>query len=161
MNAGAHRRIAYFLSGRRIETSELALGDWKDWTRLLDEYGRPQPASRPTTGPTTNASATTTRPATTQPTSQPLVAKRRMSAALRRKLFFNGIAKNGRYLIVFVNHPRGGKTEGWPGWHIPMRPEDPDVEWWRLYERQPDDTWKVVNVPKSRDYVRNIPPAAD
>ena len=59
-------------------------------------------------------------------------------AAMRRKLFFNGIAKQGKYLIVFVNHPRG-KGEGWPGWHLPMRADDPSVEWWRLYEKQPDD----------------------
>ncbi|MDB5319087.1 MAG: hypothetical protein JWN40_718 [Phycisphaerales bacterium] len=163
MNAGAHRRIAYFLSGRRIETSELALGDWKDWNRLLQEYRDANPTTGPTTratttGPTTGALATT-RPATTQATSQPLVAKRRMSAAMRRRLFFNGIARQGRYLIVFVNHPRGGKTEGWPGWHLPMRDDDTQVEWWRLYERQADDTWKVVSVPRSREYVRGVPPA--
>src|SRR5207248_4289283 len=111
-NAGAHRRIGYFLSGRRIETSELSLGDWKDWNRLVEEYGRDHPTTRPTTGPTTTAALATTRPATTQATSEPLVAKRRMSAAMRRKLFFAGIAKQGKYLIVFVNHPRG-KGEGW------------------------------------------------
>jgi hypothetical protein len=159
MNAGAHRRIAYFLSGRRIDTSELALGDWKDWNRLVEEYRAGNPTSAPTTRPATG-SATTTRPATTQAATQPLVAKRRMSAALRRKLFFNGIAKQGRYLIVFVSHPRG-KGENWPGWHLPMLPDDPQVEWWRLYEKQPDDTWKAVNVPRNRDYVRGVPPAGE
>jgi hypothetical protein len=159
MNAGAHRRIAYFLSGRRIDTSELALGDWSDWNRLVEEYRAGNPTSKPITGPA-NALATT-RPATTQPAAtQPLVAKRRMSAAMRRKLFFNGISKQGRYLIVFVNHPRG-KGEGWPGWHLPMLADDPQVEWWRLYEKQADDTWKVVNVPRSRDYVRGVPGAAE
>jgi hypothetical protein len=158
MNAGAHRRIAYFLTGRRIDTSELALGDWKDWNRLVEEHRAGNPTTRAATGPANGLA--TTRPATTQPTSQPLVAKRRMSAALRRKLFFNGIARQGRYLIVFVNHPRG-KGENWPGWHLPMLADDPQVEWWRLYEKQPDDTWKRVNVPRSRDYVRGIPGAAE
>lgn len=79
--------------------------------------------------------------------------------AQRRKRFFVGIPKRTQYLILFVNHP--AKGESWPGWHLPMRPTDTGLEWWRLYQRQPDDTWRAVSVPRSRDYIRDVPPAAE
>jgi hypothetical protein len=142
-NAGAHRRIAYFLSGRKIETSELAIANWKDWESLVKLTQAM--AARAATQPG----------AATQATGH----KRKLTTAQRRKRFFAGISRQTKYLIIFVDHPKKG--ESWPGWHLPMHVDDPKTEWWRLYERQPDDTWKKINVPRSRDYVRNVPPAAE
>jgi hypothetical protein len=94
-------------------------------------------------------------PATTRPTGH----HRKLTYAQRRRRFFAGISRSAKYLIVYVNHPRRG--ESWPGWHLPMRPDDAKTEWWRLYERQPDESWKKIKVPRSRDYVRSIPRADD
>jgi hypothetical protein len=146
MNAGAHRRIAYFLTGHKIDTSELDLRDWKDWNLLVEENRAAEATTAPTTGPTTF------------PTTHPTSGKRHLTYAQRRKRFFSGIAKSAKYLIVFVNHP--AKGESWPGWHWPAGKNDRELEWWRLYERQPDDSWKMIVVPPSRDYVRGIPGAA-
>jgi hypothetical protein len=140
MTAGAHRRIAYFLSGHKIETNDLVIRNWNDW-QVLAEQNRQDQA-------TTNPAA-----------SQPLVKKRRMTYAQRRRRFFAAIPKQAKYLIVYVDHPR--KEDNWPGWHLPMRADDPSAEWWRLYERQPNESWRVVSLPHSRDYVRNIPPAVE
>ena len=154
MNAGAHRRIAYFLTGRKIDTSELNIRDWKDWDLLVEESKQASPATNPatvaSTGPATEPSS--------KPTTLPTAGKKRLTYAQRRKRFFNGIARQARYLIVFVDHPTKG--ESWPGWHLPMRADDHKMQWWRLYERQPDETWKAISVPRSRDYVRLIPPVA-
>lgn len=147
MNAGAHRRIAYFLSGHKIETNELGVRDWHDWDLLVGEgkeavaEAKRIAASQPATNPTTH----------------PASGKRHLSNAQRRKRFFTGI-KEGRYLIVFVDHPAKGVS--WPGWHWPGAANDAELQWWRLYERQPDDSWKLIKVPPSRDYVKSIPGAA-
>jgi len=42
-----------------------------------------------------------------------------------------------------------------------MNRDDNKTEWWRLYERQPDETWRKVKVPHNRSYVRGIPPEED
>jgi hypothetical protein len=143
-NAGAHRRIAYFLSGHKIETTELAVGTWKEWELLMQQTHVDRPGARPTTDP-----------ATTRPTGH----HRKLTYAQRRRRFFAGIARSAKYLIVYVNHPKKG--ESWPGWHLPMHRDDNKTEWWRLYERQPDETWKKIKVPHNRDYVRSIPRADD
>jgi hypothetical protein len=131
MNAGAYRRIAHFLSGHKIETSELAVPNWKSWESLIRE-AKDVP-----------------------PTTQPIPPKKHMSVATRRRLYFNGLGQGAKYIIVFVEHPKAG--ESWPGWHLPMRPDDPQTEWWRLYERQPDNTWRWIRVPRNRGYVDSIP----
>ena len=91
-------------------------------------------------------------------TTLPTVGKKHLTYAQRRKRFFVGINKEAKYLIVFVAHPARG--ESWPGWHLPMSAADSQLQWWRLYERQRDNTWKAVSVPRSREYVKAIPPAA-
>jgi hypothetical protein len=145
-NAGAHRRIAYFLSGHKIETTELAVANWKEWESLMQQTHVDKPSTQPV-------------PAT-QPTTQPATGHhRKLTYAQRRKRFFAGISRSAKYLIVYVNHPKRG--ESWPGWHLPMNRDDNRTEWWRLYERQPDETWKKVKVPHNRAYVRSIPPAED
>jgi len=140
-NAGAHRRIAYFLSGHKIETTELAVGTWKEWELLMQQTQADKASTQPT------------------PTTQATGHHRKLTYAQRRRRFFAGISRSARYLIVYVNHPKRG--ESWPGWHLPMRPDDSKTEWWRLYERQPDESWKKIKVPRSRDYVRSVPPAED
>jgi hypothetical protein len=135
MNAGAYRRIAHFLSGRKIETSELQVPNWKSWENLIKE-AKDIP-----------------------PTTQPIPLKKRMSEGLRRRLYFNGLGTGAMYLIVFVEHPKRG--ESWPGWHLPMNADDPQTEWWRLYERQADNTWRAISVPRSRAYVDSIPPIGE
>lgn len=172
MNAGAHRRIAYFLGGRKIETLELPIRDWRDFELLVDEnrQAATPPSTRPASRPATRSAATTrpatapaTRPttalatATTEPAASQPVKKRGLTLSQRRKRFFRTIDPQARYLIVFVDEPAGRK---WPGWHLPMRAGDTQVEWWRLYERQADDSWKRVAVPRQRDYVQAIPRAA-
>jgi hypothetical protein len=94
-------------------------------------------------------------PATTRPTGH----HRKLTYAQRRRRFFAGISRSAKYLIVYVNHPKRG--ESWPGWHLPIRRDDTRTEWWRRYERQPDESWKKIKLPKSRDYVRRVPPAED
>lgn len=131
-NAGAHRRIDYILTGHKIQTSEITIVDWADWDKLLEENKG-------------NVSDD--------------VRRKRGSPLQRRKRFFRGIAQNARYIIILVQDPAPGYL-GWPGWHLPIRPESANVEWWRLYQKQKDGSWKQVQVPRSRDYVRGIPPAA-
>jgi hypothetical protein len=132
MNAGAYRRIAHFLSGHKIETSEFPVKDWKNWEALIQE-AKDVPI-----------------------TTQPIAFKRRMGVATKRRLYFNGLGPAAKYIIVFVDHPKPG--ESWPGWHLPMRADDPQTEWWRMYERQADNTWRWVRVPRNRAYVDAIPP---
>jgi hypothetical protein len=163
MNAGAHRRIAYFLGGRKIETSELGFRDWNDWKALLEENRlalTTPPATRPTTGPAGQATtAPTTNPYDGNPATRAVVGKKHLTYAQRRKRFFGGIAKQAKYLIVYVDHPQKGLN--WPGWHLPLAHDAKGLEFWRLYERQPNDTWIQVTVPQSRDYVRGIPDAVE
>jgi hypothetical protein len=132
-NGHAHRRIAHFLTGRRIETTDFAIRDWNDWEQLLKEH---KPGD---------------------PTTRQLIGKRHLTYAQRRARFFHGIARGANYLIVFVEHPKPG--ENWPGWHLPLSAANTQMEFWRLYQRQPDDTWKQVSVPRDRAYVRDIPPS--
>lgn len=131
-NAGAHRRIDYFLTGHKIQTSELTILDWNDWNKLLEENKDPEKAN---------------------------VKRKKGSPLQRRRRFFRGIAQNARYIVILVQDPAPGYL-GWPGWHLPIRPESANVEWWRLYQKQKDGSWKQVQVPRSRDYVKDIPPAA-
>jgi hypothetical protein len=143
MNAGAHRRIAYFLTGHKIDPSELIIRNWKDWNLLVEQNKR----AAPTMGPATN------------PLLHPISGRRKhLTYAQRRRRFFAGINHDDRYLIIMVAHP--AKGESWPGWHWPAGAKDRELEWWRLYERQPDDTWKLIKVPRSREYVKSIPGAA-
>ncbi len=153
MNAGAHRRIAYFLSGRRIDVNELPVADWHDWDLIMKEHRTAlaitaAAAIHPTTGPSTAA-----LPAATQPIFSP--RRRGLNMAQRRKRFLDSIPRSAKYVIIMIDHPKKGSD--WPTWHLPFDVEDRKAEWWRLYERQADDTWKIVRVPPSRDYAQSIP----
>jgi hypothetical protein len=128
----AHRRIAYFLSGHRLEINQLDLNDWHEWDQTMEINKREKFA-------------------------QPIAFRRRFTGPQRRRRFLSAIPKDAKHIIVFAERP--GKRE-WPGWHLPFNDADTKVDWWRLYERQPDDTWTRVNVPRSRDYVKDIPGAA-
>jgi hypothetical protein len=130
-NANAHRRIAYFLTGHRVEIDELDLPTWDEWARVLEDNRH-------------------------EKFTQPITFKRRFTAAQRRRRFLSVIPKEAKYFIVHVRIPQPG--DEWPTWHLPFAKAGSRNEWWRLYERTPDDDWKEVHVPRAdRDYVRSIP----
>jgi hypothetical protein len=128
----AHRRIAYFLTGHRLDIDQLDLKDWNEWDLTLEINKK-------------------------EKFDQPILFRRRFTGPQRRRRFLSAIPKDARHIIVFAEHPN---KQEWPGWHLPINENDTKTDWWRLYRREPDDTWTRVNVPRSRDYVKDIPGAA-
>jgi hypothetical protein len=137
INIGAYRRIIYFLTGR------------KDNLPIMISRGVPRETE---------------------------IRVRRWDDTSRLYRVFKGIPAEGRYVIVF------SEQSAWPEFHLPLRragdrwgnalgaqgrsrqrgqaPSPISGEsWWRLYERLPNGTFVQVTPPRSREYVRAVPPA--
>ncbi len=121
MNAGAQRRIAYFLTGRRIETREVIARNWFDWA-------------------------------------SPEGANEKYAKPIRN--FRRQIPAGDRFIIVFVDRPVPNMV--WPGWHLPLKADDPKPQWWKLFMRNGDGQWVEVEVPAAdHSYVSRVPGAGD